>query len=56
MSVKSRKKYDMNFDAYLQDGGKKLSFWQYYDEFAEKHPEIAEKYFHMRWNYRQNDN
>lgn len=45
------KKYKLDFDSYLADGGKKGSCWRYYDEFAEKHPEIAEKYFHMRWDY-----
>lgn len=47
-------KYGMDFDLYLKDGGKKLSFWQYYENFAEKHPEIANKYFNMRWDYKQN--
>lgn len=51
MSNENYKKYKMNFDSYLADGGKKGSCWRYYDEFAEKHPEIAEKYFHMKWNY-----
>ena len=54
MSIKSRKKYDTDFEAYLKDGGKKLSFWKYYDDFAEKHTEIADKYFKIRWNYKQN--
>ncbi len=48
-------KYGMDFESYLNDGEKKLSFWKYYDDFAERHPEIAEKYFHMRWNYQEND-
>lgn len=51
MNNKDYKKYKLNFDSYLADGGKKGSCWRYYDEFAEKYPEIAEKYFHMRWNY-----
>lgn len=51
MNNKDYKKYKLNFDSYLADGGKKGSCWSYYDEFAEKYPEIAEKYFHMRWNY-----
>ena len=51
MSNENYKKYKMDFDSYLADGGKKGSCWRYYDEFAEKHPEIAEKYFHMKWNY-----
>lgn len=51
MSNENYKKYKMDFDSYLADGGKKGSCWRYYDEFVEKHPEIAEKYFHMKWNY-----
>ena len=51
MSVKSRKKYGTDFDAYIKEGGKKLSFWEYYEDFANKYPEIANKYFHMRWDY-----
>ena len=51
MSNENYKKYKMDFDSYLADGGKKGSCWRYYEEFAEKHPEIAEKYFHMKWNY-----
>lgn len=51
MNNKDYKKYKLNFDSYLADGGKKGSCWRYYDEFTEKYPEIAEKYFHMRWNY-----
>lgn len=51
MNNEDYKKYKLNFDSYLADGGKKGSCWNYYDEFAEKYPEIAEKYFHMRWNY-----
>ena len=51
MSNENYRKYKMDFDSYLADGGKKGSCWRYYDEFAEKHPEIAEKYFHMKWNY-----
>lgn len=49
MSKGCYKKYGKDFDAYLKDGNKKLSFWQYYDNFANKYPEIADKYFHMRW-------
>lgn len=52
MSKGCYKKYGKDFDAYLKDGNKKLSFWQYYDNFANKYPEIADKYFHMRWNYK----
>lgn len=51
MNNEDYKKYKLNFDSYLADGGKKGSCWRYYDEFAEKYPEIAEKYFHMRWDY-----
>lgn len=51
MSNEDYKKYKLDFDSYLADGGKKGSCWRYYEEFAEKHPEIAEKYFHMRWDY-----
>lgn len=45
------KKYRLDFDSYLKDGGKKGSCWRYYDEFEQKFPNIAEKYFHMRCNY-----
>jgi hypothetical protein len=51
MNNEDYKKYKLDFDSYLADGGKKGSCWRYYEEFAEKHPEIAEKYFHMRWDY-----
>lgn len=51
MSNEDYKKYKMDFKLYLTDGGKKGSCWRYYDEFEEKHPEIADKYFHMKWNY-----
>lgn len=51
MSNKNYKKYKLDFDSYLADGGKKGSCWRYYDEFEDKYPEIAEKYFHMKWNY-----
>lgn len=51
MNNEDYKKYKLDFDSYLADGGKKGSCWRYYDEFVEKHPEIAEKYFHMRWDY-----
>lgn len=51
MSNEDYKKYKLDFNAYLLDGGKKGSCWRYYDEFADKYPQIADKYFHMRWNY-----
>ncbi len=51
MSNENYKKYKLDFDSYLADGGKKGSCWRYYDKFEEKYPEIAEKYFHMKWNY-----
>ena len=51
MSNENYKKYKLDFDSYLADGGKKGSCWRYYDEFEEKYPEIADKYFHMKWNY-----
>ena len=51
MSNENYKKYKLDFDSYLADGGKKGSCWRYYDEFAEKYPEIADKYFHMKWDY-----
>lgn len=56
MNNEDYKKYKLDFDSYLADGGKKGSCWRYYDEFAEKHPEIAEKYFHMRWDYSNKNN
>lgn len=51
MSNENYKKYKLDFASYLADGGKKGSCWRYYDEFAEKHPDIADRYFHMRWTY-----
>lgn len=51
MSNEDYKKYKLDFDSYLADGGKKGSCWRYYDEFTEKYPDIAEKYFNMRWDY-----
>lgn len=51
MSNEDYKKYKMDFKSYLADGGKKGSCWRYYDEFEKRHPEIADKYFHMKWNY-----
>ena len=51
MSNENYKKYKMDFDSYLANGNKKGSSWKYYEEFASKYPEIAEKYFHMKWNY-----
>lgn len=45
------KKFGMNFAAYLRDGKAKGSSWRYYEEFETKYPAIAEKYFHMKWNY-----
>lgn len=51
MSNENNKKYKMDFDSYLADGNKKGSSWRYYEEFSRKYPEIAEKYFYMKWNY-----
>lgn len=51
MGNENYKKYKLDFDSYLADGNKKGSCWRYYDEFTEKHPDIAQKYFHLRWNY-----
>lgn len=51
MNNEDYKKYKLDFDSYLKDGGKKGSSWRYYEEFSEKYPEVAEKYFHMKWNY-----
>lgn len=51
MSNENYKKYKMDFNSYIKDGGTKGSCWRYYDEFSEKYPDIADKYFHMKWNY-----
>lgn len=51
MSNENYKRYKMDFDSYLADGNKKGSSWRYYEEFTSKYPEIAEKYFYMKWNY-----
>ncbi len=56
MSNENYKKYKLDFNSYLADGGKKGSCWRYYDEFEEKYPKIAEKYFHMKWNYSNKNN
>lgn len=45
------KKYKTDFISYLSDGGKKGSSWRYYEEFKKERPDIASKYFNMRWNY-----
>lgn len=55
MSNENYKKYKMDFESYLIDGNKRGSCWRYYDEFEEKYPDIAAKYFHMKWNYSNNN-
>lgn len=50
MGDKNHRKYKMDFDSFLSDGCKKGAAWRYYDEFCERHPEIADRYFHMKWN------
>lgn len=45
------KQYKTNTDQYLADGHSKGASWRYYDEFADKYPDIVDKYFHMKWNY-----
>lgn len=50
MSKGCFKKYGMDFDAYLKDGGAKGAPWRSCEAFAEKYPEIANKYFHMKWS------
>lgn len=56
MSSENYKKYKLDFDSYLADGNKKGSCWRYYDEFTDKHPDIAYKYFHIKWNYSNRNN
>lgn len=51
MSNEDYKKYKLNFDLYLANGGKKGSCWRYYEDFQTKYPDIANKYFKIRWNY-----
>lgn len=51
MSNENYKKYKMDFDSYLAEGNKKGSSWRYYEEFSSKYPKIADRYFHMKWNY-----
>lgn len=47
MSNENYKKYKVNFDKYLNEVGKKGSSWRYYEEFKEKYPEIANKWFNI---------
>ena len=56
MSKENHKKYGMDFDRYLSDGHEKQSSWRYYDEFSNKYPEIAEEYFHLKWEYSNKSN
>lgn len=51
MSNEHYKLYKMDFEKYIHDGNPKGSSWRYYEQFASKYPEIADKYFHMKWNY-----
>lgn len=51
MSNENYKIYKNRFNDYLADGNHKGSSWRYYDEFCEKHPEIAAEYFDMKWDY-----
>ncbi len=51
MSADGYKRYGVDFQQYLDDGGKKYASWNYYDEFKNAHPEIAKEYFDMKWNY-----
>lgn len=50
MSRAGREKYNLDFNAYLINGGKKGSSWLAYENFEQNYPEIAKKYFHMRWS------
>lgn len=43
--------YKMDFDRYIKDGNPKGSSWRYYEQFESAYPEIADRYFHMKWNY-----
>lgn len=56
MSNENYKKYKLNFDSYLADGNSKGSSWRYYEDFSDKYPEIAERYFNMKWNYSNRNN
>ena len=51
MGNEKYKIYKNRFEDYLSDGNQKGSTWRYYDDFCEKHPEIASKYFDLRWDY-----
>lgn len=51
MSNEDYKIYKNRFDDFLSDGHKKGSSWRYYDEFRAKYPDIAERYFNMKWDY-----
>lgn len=51
MSNEHYKLYQMDFEKYIQDGNPKGSSWRYYEQFERVYPEIADKYFHMKWNY-----
>jgi hypothetical protein len=43
------KKYKHNPQQYLNDGYKKGGAWKYMEDFEKKYPEIAEKYFDMKF-------
>ena len=45
MSNELYKIYKDNSEKYVADGHKKGSSWRYMEEFEEKYPEIAKKYF-----------
>ena len=47
MSNENYKKYKVDFDKYLNEVGKKGSSWRYYEEFKNKYPEIANKWFNI---------
>lgn len=51
MTSTGYQQYKTDFDAYLKNGGKKGSSWRYYEEFEQRYPNIAKKYFYTKWNY-----
>lgn len=49
MSSGMCKVYGRDFDGYLLGGGRKGASWRYYEEFADRYPQIENRYFNMKW-------
>lgn len=40
----------LSFFQFVEANGKQSAAYRYADEFAQAHPEIAERYFHLKWH------